>query len=124
MLWVSAVTGDTPAEVAKSRQHLSAYLTKLYQEVRQGRSVNYSRAWPKLPKPAKPQHAGRITWTPERWLTYEVIMFEDELRQHWWTEARPWEYHHYYEAPCHCWDRPESPSVPRPLAAGRSRPRG
>jgi len=45
----------------KSPDGLGAYLTKISQAVERGRSISFSRGWPKLPKPSR-ETVGKLRW--------------------------------------------------------------
>jgi len=84
-------------------EKLGNYMAKFEQAVEEGRGINYSRGWPKLPdNPMK--RKGKIKW---RWvgnLTPEADIFEGELAVGLWREVAPGEYASCFDEKCDCFD--------------------
>jgi len=103
VVWIERVGYGVGKEVAKLNEKLGNYMAKFEQAVEEGRGINYSRGWPKLPdNPMK--RKGKISW---RWvgnLTPEAAIFEGELKVGYWREVFPGEYAFSCGERCDCFD--------------------
>jgi len=103
VVWIERVGMGVGKEVAKLNEKLGNYMAKFEQAVKEGRGINYSQGWPKLPdNPMK--RKGKIRWVWRGSLTPESAIFESELKVGYWREVSPGEYASCFEEKCDCFD--------------------
>ena len=85
--WIESVGPSVAGEVAKPNRELAAYLGKLEQIVLTGRAVNFSRRWPKLPKPEPIPREGVIRWRMSSRDDVDFIGFGVQLTLGYWLGA-------------------------------------
>lgn len=103
-VWIERVPGGIGVEVAKSRERIGNYMAKFDQMVLNGRGVNYSKGFPKLPDREVAKREGFIKWHWVGSLEGEADIFESELQLHYWVEVAPGEFAWYLGENCHCFD--------------------
>lgn len=100
--WIENVHPSLPGEVAKPNRELAAYLGKLEQIVLTGRAVNFSRRWPKLPKPTDIPRQGRIHWHISSHEDPDFIVFAGQLTLGYWLTTEQQNEWKLPVEPCNC----------------------
>jgi hypothetical protein len=104
VVWVEKVEGGIGGEVSKLRYKLGNYMAKFEQQVQEGRGINYSHGWPRLPEDPY-RRLGRITWTWMDPMYDETEIFEEDVEVGLWGEILPGEYARCAEHElCDCFD--------------------
>jgi len=105
VVWIERVGYGISKEVTKTSKKLANYLAKYEQQVKEGRGINYSKGWPKLPdNPMEVRRKGKITWHYVSRVSDEYVNFIGELKAGYWYEVAPDEYARIDEGDCDCFD--------------------
>jgi hypothetical protein len=109
VVWVERVGPGIGGEVSKARRKVGNYIAKFEQQVKEGRGINYSHGWPRVP--GNPlERLGRVSWSWMPALYYETEMFEQDVDRGIWQEYLPGEYSICGEhEDCDCFDFPALP---------------
>ena len=91
VVWIERIGTGITNEVTKRQYKLANYMAKFEQQVKSGRGINYSRAWPKPPV-NQLQRIGHIHWT---WISPaydEATDIEYDISKGYFAEIMPGEY--------------------------------
>lgn len=113
VVWIERVDGGISNEVTKLRYKLGNYMAKFEQQVKEGRGINYSKGWPKIPSNPL-QRMGEITWVWLRSDYPEAEELEQSIDLGFYSEIAPGEYSLCGEVEsCNCFHYSLTPHKPR-----------
>ena len=91
IVWIEYIEPGIEQELSKLRIKFSNYLAKFEQMVKEGRGINYSKGWPKIPSNPM-QRRGLINWYWYPSWHDDVEQLEQDIDNAFYLEVQPGEY--------------------------------